>query len=650
MKTNRQKIKQFISGLIVSCAMGFFIVTLPSIADGEMDVGDASPLFTAVQRYTALDASDDAPDDPTIIRQRFVNINLNVLETTGNSSANEVKKLTGNNVKKLAGNDVKKPTGIKLNLFDDSTFTANVDRVETDSQDSYALVGRIEEESISSVILVVGQDGTLTGNITIYDMFFQVRYAGDGTHVIREIDQTAFPEGAESVVIDESRDTSFEDKADQLDFEQMDSGSIIDVMVVYTPDARFAAEGEAAMHRLIDLAVLETNIGYSYSGIHQRLRLVHTEEVNYSESEFDMGETLKRLQLKNDRYMDNVHTLRDTYAADCVVLITESGNYCGIAYVMKTVDHAFESGAFSLVKRGCATSKYAFAHELGHNMGSVHDYDNAINVPKGAYPYSYGYQAPDESFHTIMAYDCPGGCRPINYWSNPDVNYNGQPTGVDHTAYSAADNRRSLNNTALTVANFRTSLFKKPVITNPVPGTILSGATQTFCWTADGVSVTNWLLHVGSRRGARDIYNSGGLGTATCDTVSGLPTDGSIVYVRLYYRGDGSWGYIDETYTGGDTPEITTDLSAAKSEWLYYDVNVPEGASNLTVTISGGTGDVDLYTRFGAEPTKDDYDCGSWEWDNNETCTHAAPEAGVWYIGVHAFSAFSGVSLTVEYY
>jgi hypothetical protein len=48
-------------------------------------------------------------------------------------------------------------------------------------------------------------------------------------------------------------------------------------------------------------------------------------------------------------------------------------------------------------------------------------------------------------------------CTRIQHWSNPDVNFNGVPTGVPEGEFDSADNRKTLNNTALTVANFRQS-------------------------------------------------------------------------------------------------------------------------------------------------------------------------------------------------
>jgi hypothetical protein len=82
---------------------------------------------------------------------------------------------------------------------------------------------------------------------------------------------------------------------------------------------------------------------------------------------------------------------------------------------------------------------------------------------------------------------------------------------------------------------------------DPPNGSTLTGASQTFSWT--GTGVTEWWLYVGTSVGAKDIDNSGSLGTATSHTVNGLPTDGSTVHVRLWYRIGGSWSKTDFTYT-----------------------------------------------------------------------------------------------------
>ena len=76
---------------------------------------------------------------------------------------------------------------------------------------------------------------------------------------------------------------------------------------------------------------------------------------------------------------------------------------------------------------------------------------------------------------------------------------------------------------------------------------------------------------------------------------------------------------------------------------------VPAGATNLTFKTSGGTGDADMYVKFGSEPTDSSYDCRPYASGNTETCTFAAPQAGTYYINLKAYSSFSGVSLVGDY-
>ncbi|RZA17301.1 MAG: hypothetical protein EOP93_13600 [Lysobacteraceae bacterium] len=82
---------------------------------------------------------------------------------------------------------------------------------------------------------------------------------------------------------------------------------------------------------------------------------------------------------------------------------------------------------------------------------------------------------------------------------------------------------------------------------------------------------------------------------------------------------------------------------------MNYTMVVPSGASNLTFTMSGGTGDADMYVKAGSAPTDSSYDCRPYKSGNAEACTIAAPTAGTYYVRLKAYSAFSGVSLVGDY-
>lgn len=115
---------------------------------------------------------------------------------------------------------------------------------------------------------------------------------------------------------------------------------------------------------------------------------------------------------------------------------------------------------------------------------------------------------------------------------------------------------------------------------------------------------------------------------------------------------------VTVTSGGGCTPAGTvlcngttiSGLSAAKNNFTsVYTLVVPSGASNLSFSISGGTGDADLYVRLGAAPTTTTYTCRPYTSGNSETCSFAAPTAGTYYVSVRAYAAFTGVSLTTSF-
>lgn len=109
---------------------------------------------------------------------------------------------------------------------------------------------------------------------------------------------------------------------------------------------------------------------------------------------------------------------------------------------------------------------------------------------------------------------------------------------------------------------------------------------------------------------------------------------------------------------GGTTPPADnelvkgvakTSLSGAASSAQYFTITVPAGATNLNFNMAGGSGDADLYVRFGNQPTTNAYDCRPYKGGNSESCSFASPQAGVYHVMVRGYSAYSGVSLTADY-
>lgn len=225
-----------------------------------------------------------------------------------------------------------------------------------------------------------------------------------------------------------------------------DDGSVVDLLVVFTAGARLRESSEAALRAKIDAAVAGANDAYARSQIPQRIRLVRAEEIAYTDTGDDNLD-LSRLQTRTDGFLDSAHTLRDQYAADLVMLLTQStgtGYFSGLAYVMSSLSTSFGQYGFSVCTGPLA---FLFAHELAHNMGAAH----GDTVSGGVFTYARGY-TDSRTLSTVMGGQVPcASCTRLMQLSNPSVLYQGVPTGV----VSVHDNARALTQSAPFVAQFR---------------------------------------------------------------------------------------------------------------------------------------------------------------------------------------------------
>ena len=148
---------------------------------------------------------------------------------------------------------------------------------------------------------------------------------------------------------------------------------------------------------------------------------------------------------------------------------------------------------------------------------------------------------------------------------------------------------------------------------------------------------------------ANTTWNNGACGVETAATDLGFvkaDVTSAFSAVGVSCSGGGGGGSTGGPLTKGVT---VTGIGASTGSSVNYTLVVPAGASNLTFTMSGGTGDADMYVKFGSAPTDSSYDCRPYKSGNAETCTFATPSAGTYYVRLKAYSTFSGVSLKGDY-
>ncbi|WAT15480.1 S8 family serine peptidase [Xanthomonas fragariae] len=90
-----------------------------------------------------------------------------------------------------------------------------------------------------------------------------------------------------------------------------------------------------------------------------------------------------------------------------------------------------------------------------------------------------------------------------------------------------------------------------------------------------------------------------------------------------------------------------TDLSGVYASSTLYSFEAKAGAV-LSFMTYGGTGDVSVYVRFGAEPSATSYDAKSTRPGNSETVRFTAPKAGRYYIKLVGVKDYAKLTLVAR--
>lgn len=216
--------------------------------------------------------------------------------------------------------------------------------------------------------------------------------------------------------------------------------TVLPILVTYSPSFVQLWGGEQVARTRISNLLQVANLAYSNSGTGIQLRIVGWKLVNQADATPQV--TLPALRMSSGAFT-GISTLKSSVGAVMVTFFspfnstTGATNTCGLAYIPAAGSQglsAFQSQvpalAFSSLNDGQKGSSYcsalSFAHELGHNLGAVHDKPNSTNT--GVFPYSYG-KGVAGSFGTIMSYTYPR----VALFSSPllTCTSSGTPCGTD---------------------------------------------------------------------------------------------------------------------------------------------------------------------------------------------------------------------------
>ncbi|HXG90170.1 MAG TPA: M12 family metallo-peptidase [Vicinamibacterales bacterium] len=508
----------------------FLVLSLAVVASGSVRAQAAPEVFVDLGAAASSPALASATATPSVMSRAVVGIQTDLL---------------------FAGEGA---TRVTLNLGA-ATWIARLVRVDLDTAGFRSWVGVIEGVDHSHVVFTE-RDRVVSALVDAVGTVYQVSTATPGVFLLEQIASDRLRPEGQPLDAPEGPDRRHAGVAEAAD----DAGTI-DVLILYTPNARSARGGASQMQAIASQIISDSNTAFTNSGLGTRMRLAGTSEFALTEA---AGMTSDLSALSSSV---TAQSLRNAARADLVQLLVNSPDTsaCGFAYILRSLGSP-DFPAYSVADVECV-AQYTPTHELGHNMGSDHAPEDGASG--GLFSYSYGFKDAARGFRTVMAYACENGCGRVLNWSNPSVAQNGEPTGT-----ATQNNALSLGNAAFTVANFRQAATGSPTPPGSVPSAptgltaAVNGTTVTLGWNAVA-GATGYTLQVGRSETTFDVFN-GPVGNTT--SVSGA------VPAATYF-----WRLLAVNAAGSSPP------SGVAQFVVGVGCTAPTAPQHLTFNVSGGT-------------------------------------------------------------
>ena len=412
------------------------------------------------------------------------------------------------------------PNTIQIPLPDGGTREFTRRYVDFQNKNSFVWVGVATDNEAESIHLSF-HNVAIVGHMETEDGIYEIKHLSRNKNIIRKVDGNQFPKNPNDAVVPPVTSSSRqkanpstspyssrfpspyksptqENSGQGSGQTQGNSGSrqqgtggvaqgqfTIDIVVGYSHLIKDSEGGVDAALALVNNFIAAANTAYrnSETGVVIRPREIMELRVSAESMQFTnlskMSEADQMRANGEDYDATNPYQFlirkRHETNSDLAALITEvEADSCGIAYVlqMDVTSEGFRPFGMNVTAANCRL--YDMAHEIGHNLGSQHNREDA-----GAMlilPYAYGFRSIPHQVRTVMSYTCNGGesvCPQIPYFSHPGKTVNG--TIIGDAAWT--DNSRSIREQAHVIRDIYEA-FDLPdleITQQPIGGNIIEG-------------------------------------------------------------------------------------------------------------------------------------------------------------------------------
>ncbi|HOF21838.1 MAG TPA: M12 family metallo-peptidase, partial [Bacteroidales bacterium] len=545
---------------------------------------------------------------------------------------------------------------ILLDLFSNRKYRAVIEKINRDINGTLVIRAKLAGYKYSyCTISTNDQKSLMILDIPETEEYYKMNYDREtNRHYLLDLDKTKikYLEGAPSVIppsdnrdpgrinqddrtdsSDNSTDSSDDSgpvvsrralniSADATAVNDENSPDLIKLLVVYTPAAAaWARTNETNIANTISLLMDRAELALSNSNTLLTLELVHSAQVSYAE--VNSVDDLYNLQGTQDGFMDNVHNLRDYYAADLVVLLADV-NYTGGQGFLLTSTGGQPAYGFSLTRVQQASGTYTTIHEIAHNLGCHHHKQQNTQPGPGIFPYSAGWRwngTNNSHYCSIMTYEDGSyfsdgiSHTRVPYFSNPNIQYG---SGITGNA-SDGDNARTIRQTKTAVSSYRTEQPAVRVLSPNGGEKLLAGSTHRIRWTVSS-HIANCVLAYSLNGGYTytTIATLNSSNTSYNWTVPNTPS----IQCRLRITGTDS----RNTFSVSDVSDFNFEIAS----------EIIEPCSNITAIAGCGAANVQSFTGGGSGLwfSHTGNPCGYFSPGVEKVYSFVAPETGNYSIQV----------------